>query len=1074
MVPPEPAQSREDAPVAELVAPREERLRALIVQGEKAQAEVERVLERALSRARTLALGRLTGVALTGVWLSFAGAALLAAQGGALPGRILLAVLTVATLAVTLVFQRRSPLQRATQRAQGKVGLAKVLCAPALGAHSGGSELLSSVELTARPPEGVSLELLSLLHQRAAARAKALPLHVALPANALTRPWLAALLGFMVLIGLIFAAPKRMAAGAARLWGGDEAAALVEAEPIAGDLAITYLYPQYTGLPPRTEEGTAGELKGPKGTEVRMTARADRDVLGAFAVVNGAAQKLETSGKGGRQLSGGFTLATSGRWHLRYTDAKGRTVAEGPDAPLEVTPDGPPQITIEEPAKSEIEVDPQGKLVLQWSANDDYGLTAARLVLQRAGAAEERIPLQSPPEGARAKKMRGAYTWELSSLSLRAGDKVGFYLEALDNDAIDGPQKGVSGTHVIKVFSAAEHHREALLQAQALWERMISLLADRLEETQTAVPQQEEPAKAWYDQRLMRDREGQQLVSDLSITGAKLIKDKLAPKELGRALRNLAIGLNPLVARTAIARVPLQHGANGRDGAVRILATAIGNEVRELEKGVLYLADLLDKARLDDLKELQKDLAASRRELMRLAEQLRKAPDEATKQKILAEVERIRERMQDLMQRMGEMAKGIQDEHLNREAMENVQKEQDVGSQMADVQKKLQAGKIDEALKSIDELARQMEKLEKSLNQQADESMEQKYSEETRKLSEAKEELSRLKDREEKLQQRTSQLRRSQRERAQKKFEQRGGKELARKLMGKVEQAKKQIAQLDPSTMEQTGLDEQMEILQGRTEDLQRALQAGDFEEARDQADRAERASRSVASRLALEEQVQQGRFGSMSRDPVALRKSQQAAQGAMEPLSEVARELQNSLPREGQGMTPEEQREMDAQAQEQGSIKEGFEGVRQKLSEVGKKVPIFTPQHEQTLRESAEGMERAQERLSEHETRGGQAGEEQALEKMGQFEKAMEELAKNGQGGKGGMPIPWGEPGGNESGDGDNEGGDEVNREKVQIPDAESGRPQEFRKKLLDAMKQPPPERFKERVKQYYEELVK
>ena len=69
-------------------------------------------------------------------------------------------------------------------------------------------------------------------------------------------------------------------------------------------------------------------------------------------------------------------------------------------------------------------------------------------------------------------------------------------------------------------------------------------------------------------------------------------------------------------------------------------------------------------------------------------------------------------------------------------------------------------------------------------------------------------------------------------------------------------------------------------------------------------------------------------------------------------------------------------------------------------------------------------------------------------------------------------VPMPWGEP----SGEGDEEGeSDSVRHDRVEIPDAESSRaPAEFRKELLDAMKQAPPEKYKERVKQYYEELVK
>src|SRR5947209_16830195 len=153
--------------------------------------------------------------------------------------------------------------------------------------------------------------------------------------------------------------------------------------------------------------------------------------------------------------------------------------------------------------------------------------------------------------------------------------------------------------------------------------------------------------------------------------GAELLKDKLAPRAVGRALRYAATSLGPAVMRTSVARAPLAHGAASHDGAVRNFGVALSNEIKEEEKDVLYLEDLLDRARLDAMQELGKELAASRRELARLAEKLRKAPDEATKKEILAEVERLRERVQELMQRMAELAKGIRDEHLNDEAMQS-------------------------------------------------------------------------------------------------------------------------------------------------------------------------------------------------------------------------------------------------------------------------------------------------------------------------------------------------------------------------------------------------------------------
>ena len=47
--------------------------------------------------------------------------------------------------------------------------------------------------------------------------------------------------------------------------------------------------------------------------------------------------------------------------------------------------------------------------------------------------------------------------------------------------------------------------------------------------------------------------------------------------------------------------------------------------------------------------------------------------------------------------------------------------------------------------------------------------------------------------------------------------------------------------------------------------------------------------------------------------------------------------------------------------------------------------------------------------------------------------------------------------------------------QEKVEIPGAEAHRiSEEFRKDLLEAMKQGAPERYKNEVQRYYEELVK
>ncbi|HYO56914.1 DUF4175 family protein, partial [Archangium sp.] len=254
-----------------------------------------------------------------------------------------------------------------------------------------------------------------------------------------------------------------------------QTAAAEQREPITGDIELTYRYPAYTGLAPRTVPGTNGEVSAPAGTEVQLKTRSDREVERAELVVNGEMLPLVVNGK--RELTGTFVTKKSGNYHFVFYGTGRKALATGPDIPLNVEADTPPQVSLLTPA-AEIEIDPGQKVTLKYEASDDYGLNGLALVFRTPGAKEEtRIPL--PREDGRRDK--GTYTWDLGSLKVEPGDRISYYVEAKDNDAVEGPKRGVSRTQVLRVYSAAEHRRAALEKAEALWGRMVDHLADRLE-----------------------------------------------------------------------------------------------------------------------------------------------------------------------------------------------------------------------------------------------------------------------------------------------------------------------------------------------------------------------------------------------------------------------------------------------------------------------------------------------------------------------------------------------------------------------------------------------------------------
>src|SRR5256885_3743888 len=295
--------------------------------GIDALRKIAALLARARRGARLLAVLRAAALVLAGLVAAGLCGAVVGSSAAAAYARGAAGVVFALTLAFVVLFVLRSPLQRGA--GWDDRALTRLLAGP--------SEVLSSVELS-RDEEvpGVSRELLALLHVRAADQAsaidprRALPLRlVAIPAGALALSLVA-----LLLCGLV--APRRLALGLTRLRLGDAAAPEPEPSPIVGDLSVTYLYPAYTGLPARTEEGTSGDLRAPKGTEVRISARADRDVDSASAIVNGKPVKLLAQGHGQRLLSAGFTLSAPGKWSFHFDDKKGRVQAKGPERPMEI------------------------------------------------------------------------------------------------------------------------------------------------------------------------------------------------------------------------------------------------------------------------------------------------------------------------------------------------------------------------------------------------------------------------------------------------------------------------------------------------------------------------------------------------------------------------------------------------------------------------------------------------------------------------------------------------------------------------------------------------------------------
>ncbi len=947
------------------------------------------------------------------------------------------------------------------------------------------SDLVSAVELT-RARGGlaasgaVSLALLDAHVARTAEAAKGLDLTAAIPSRPARRAGLALagvlgvhLVAFLVGGGALWRAWARVVAG------DPVAAAGPSLDPITGDIELTYRFPAYTRREPRTVSGTGGEIRAPKGTEVSLKTRADRPVEAAElevappapaapsspSVKSGSPEpprRLGLAVSGGRDLAGTLQVADGGTYRFRFRTASGHTVAEGPPIPIVVEPDAFPTVRITSPA-AELEVQPDAVVRVDWQAEDDYGLEGLDLVTRGPGGAERRRPLRALT-GLRHDS--GSFELPLAAERLGEGERLLYWLEVRDDDSISGPKKGASATQAVKIYSEAEHRRKAMEAARAAWEELVALLGDRLE-LFAGGPVATGPR---LPLAVALDARTRALHDRLRQVATGLGQDKAAPRELAAALRNVAAGLRTAEQRVTAVRQALVRLLAARqpgEGLAGQMAAYDGLLDAELEKGILYLEQLFDKTRAEELVRMTRDLAERRRELQQLLERYRDAPSEQARQEVLAQLRRMRDRMAALMARMAETARGFHDEHMNAEALAELRKEKDLRSGLDAAEEALQRGDVAAAMKALDRMGGQLDQLMAGLQRTAGRP-DAKQAELMKGMLAFKAQLEQVQADQGKAAEETERVKAEVRRRLGDKLEQ--GRQAAARLEQLAQDAQGDLQRAQQGTPPRGEPD--LDAAQEALADLTRALAMKDLEASQEQAQRALQPTRRLAQTLEEDAALAERIPGATTKDPLTLRQAQRQARQAGQKIAEVARQLQRLQPDPRQALTPAETGKLDELARRQQGLERQAGELQQKLAQLMQQAPVFPPTAPGLLGESRGHMGQAAGELSQRNAQRGHGEQQAALDALGRLDQGLKQMAQRGAGRPGGgFPFPFGEPGaqGQEGETGD------ASQEKVEIPGAEAHRiPEEFRRDLMEAMKQGAPERYRGEVQRYYEELVK
>ena len=949
-------------------------------------------------------------------------------------------------------------------------GTPEVAATVAGGDDSLRSALLTAVELSADRPaldaRGLSTALADEHVARTGARALAIDLRAAVPDRPARRAaWaLAAVLAAWAALAVLLG--PNLGRGWSRLVEGVAApAGPPRAEPVTGDVEITYRYPAYTGRSERKVPGSDGSVVAPRGTEVHLATRSDRPVKGAQVAVEGADPKarrvVALSVKDGRELTGTFLVEEPGSYRFQFTEGD-KVVVNGPPVPVTVEADAFPEVAISAPA-GEVEVAGDARVRVEWNASDDFGLSDLTLVLKAPAGEEERRPLRSL---APARRDAGEFDLDLAPLRLAEGERLLYWLEVKDNDTVSGPKRAASPTRAVKIYSQAEHHQRLLAEARRHWEEMVRILGDRMEQLPRGLPAD----AARVQKGLALDGRTRQLHERLREAAQAMRKEKAAPRELPAALQNVAQGLREREALTTAARQTLARQMQfGRPGDV--LGTRRVDDLddaldRELEKDILYLEQLFDKRRAEDLVAMAKDLASRRRELASLLEKYRQAPSEQAKKQLLAEVARLRARMQDMLHQMSELARGVSDSHMNAEAMAEMAKGKDVAGGMQRVEEMLARDDVEAALKELDAMGSALDDMMASLKRTAG-APDERTAALSRELREFQKDLESVEQEQAKVASETEKVRDAYRKAAQDRLKKaepslRKVDELARKAEAELRQSRAGTTPRSEDDFAQS---------RDRLDDLRKALSSRDLDAALEASRRALPPLQRLATGLD-DEATMSERFAQLQkRDPAELREAAEHAKNALPPARQAREELERLFPEARTVLPQGEQQKLDRLAQEQQALEQKAGRLQQKLDQLSQEAPVFPPQAGRELAEGRGHMQAAAGSLGQKNPQRGVGEQQEALGSLGRLRKGLEEMGKGGGKGQGGFPFPYAS-----SGTPQHDGMDgDPSREKVEIPQVDASKNREqFRRDLLEAMKQGTPEPYQGEVKRYYEELVK
>jgi hypothetical protein len=799
--------------------------------------------------------------------------------------------------------------------------------------------------------------------------------------------------------------------------------------PVIAQLTVRLTYPSYLARE-ATWMTDPTEMRVPAGTTLdvhvtpRFAAERGRILAGDQAVT----LTLGTNST----LVGRYTVQAEAK--LRFEIARNGVRYEDPRSlSIQVEPDAAPSIRIVEPESGRL-APPTELLSLRYSASDDVGVANIQLHARVEGGAEKQQMIFSAlDDGGPKRELRASASVLPAELGASEGDTLVLWLEARDNDLVNGPHIGRSQEIVLEVAQPGKGLSELIPTLQQLADTAVDLLGFRLDEPVTkdaeGGKQRQEvlqrAGRSWLSQvdmllRRVEDGGGQApLGMDVDqIRGLRKRNDKLLTSEAGL----YAPALRSFVERSA---ADLRH-------------------VEELERDVVLLADMLARAHVDEAKAIADELRSLKKHIEDLLSELENKPSPEAERALMQEIAKAQRRLAELAQSLSRMATRVPSEFVNRDALSKEAAE----TELASLERAVKDHDLRSAAQHLDALAKQIDDLAAQIGQGSLRLQESRFGPRDQAMAQARQKLGMLGAEQDRLTDRSSEVMRSALDRGQRGMPDSHAESLA----PRAEALGKTAAELaqSPGSGEQTS---SAYRATERLRDARDALRAGDLSQARGMAQSAESSLRETAAELESEARVFPGRD--------ATRKRAGQARQAVAEAEQLTDDIDRAMPNVSDHMNDGERQRVRADAESQRATADAAEQLQRQFEQGPDGLPL-SPEATERLQAAQKAMQKAEKALNRGKPDEANRAQQEASQQIKELSDSLAQQQQQG-GGRGGK----GEKEGSMS--------EAPNNSHVRIPGTEAFQgPTELRRKLLDAMQEAAPSGYEPAIKRYYQELMR